>query len=260
MFSTAYNRKIADEVYKLNKKFIEHQHKVGRAMMNGGADYMMEGGNWVDDMTSGISQGMNAILGPIGAVAQNVAPFLPLLGVGKRKAGRPRKMKGGAEVGAGVTGGKRKAGRPRKTTKGYKGKGEELLMEEPVEGGKRKGGKLIDLLKNYKGGAEVGAGVTGGKKKVHKIKGGMKGEGIFSSLLSKIGLGEGEMPESEEDMEGGKRRKGKKGKGVTGGASTGGKKKRSASPWIAHVKAYAKAHKMKYNEALKDPKCKASYK
>lgn len=32
------------------------------------------------------------------------------------------------------------------------------------------------------------------------------------------------------------------------------------NPWIAHVKAYAKKHGMKYNEALRHPACKASYK
>lgn len=31
------------------------------------------------------------------------------------------------------------------------------------------------------------------------------------------------------------------------------------SPWITHVKAYAKKHGIKYNEALKDPKCRQSY-
>ena len=30
--------------------------------------------------------------------------------------------------------------------------------------------------------------------------------------------------------------------------------------WITHVKAYAKKHGMKYSDALKDPKCKSSYK
>ena len=242
MFSNAYNKKIADEVFKLNKKFIEHQRRVGRAMVSD-ANYMMEGGNWVDDMTSGISQGMNAVLGPIGAVAQNVAPFLPLLGLGKRKkAGRPRKVGGamGREVGSGMTGGistggkRKKAGRPRKMKGG--------MESEDMEGGKRK---------------------KAGRPR--KMKGGMEGEGIFSSLLSKIGLGEGESEESEdmEDMEGGKRKKAgrprKMGKGATGGAETGGAKK-PVSKWIAHVKAYAKKYKMKYNEALKDPKCRASYK
>lgn len=30
--------------------------------------------------------------------------------------------------------------------------------------------------------------------------------------------------------------------------------------WIAHVKAYASKHGMSYRDALKDPKCKSSYK
>lgn len=30
--------------------------------------------------------------------------------------------------------------------------------------------------------------------------------------------------------------------------------------WIQHVKAYAAKHKMSYMMALKDPKCKSSYK
>jgi len=33
-----------------------------------------------------------------------------------------------------------------------------------------------------------------------------------------------------------------------------------ANSWIEYVKAYAKKNNMKYNEALKDPKCKAGYK
>jgi hypothetical protein len=33
-----------------------------------------------------------------------------------------------------------------------------------------------------------------------------------------------------------------------------------ANKWIEYVKAYAKKNNMKYNEALKDPKCKAGYK
>ena len=43
-----------------------------------------------------------------------------------------------------------------------------------------------------------------------------------------------------------------------------GKKSRklskSLSNWIMHVKNFAKDHKIKYPEALKHPKCKASYK
>ena len=43
-----------------------------------------------------------------------------------------------------------------------------------------------------------------------------------------------------------------------------GKKSRklskSLSSWIMHVKKFAKDHKIKYPDALKHPKCKASYK
>lgn len=34
----------------------------------------------------------------------------------------------------------------------------------------------------------------------------------------------------------------------------------TGNKWVQHVKAYASKHGMKYGEALKDPKCKSSYK
>ena len=37
------------------------------------------------------------------------------------------------------------------------------------------------------------------------------------------------------------------------------KAKKGGSPWITFVKQYAKKNKMKYNEALKDPKIKSAY-
>ena len=33
-----------------------------------------------------------------------------------------------------------------------------------------------------------------------------------------------------------------------------------ANAWIHHVKKYAKEHNMEYRDALKDPKCRTSYK
>ena len=33
-----------------------------------------------------------------------------------------------------------------------------------------------------------------------------------------------------------------------------------ANAWITHVKAWAKKNGKSYNEALRDPKCKSSYK
>ena len=35
---------------------------------------------------------------------------------------------------------------------------------------------------------------------------------------------------------------------------------RKPNPWVAHVKKFAKEHGMNYSKALKDPRCKASYK
>ena len=55
-----------------------------------------------------------------------------------------------------------------------------------------------------------------------------------------------------------KKTKGKKGKK---GKKHGTRKLHKAlSGWIGHVKSFAKMHKMKYPQALKDPRCKKSYK
>jgi hypothetical protein len=40
----------------------------------------------------------------------------------------------------------------------------------------------------------------------------------------------------------------------------GKKQKKMKNPWIEHVKSYAKKNNMKYSDALKDAKCKSSYK
>jgi hypothetical protein len=47
-------------------------------------------------------------------------------------------------------------------------------------------------------------------------------------------------------------------KGLHGGKIR--RKSTKSSPWITHVKAYAKHHGMNYAEALRDPGCKNSYK
>lgn len=56
--------------------------------------------------------------------------------------------------------------------------------------------------------------------------------------------------ESEQDG-GRRRRKGKMNKGKT--------RKGKVSKWITHVKNFSRANKMDFRDALKDPKCKASY-
>jgi hypothetical protein len=40
----------------------------------------------------------------------------------------------------------------------------------------------------------------------------------------------------------------------------GGKKSAKSSKWIEHCKAFAKKHKMSFKDAMKDPRCKNSYK
>jgi len=56
----------------------------------------------------------------------------------------------------------------------------------------------------------------------------------------------------EPEQDGGRRRrKGKMNKGKT--------RKGKVSKWITHVKNFSRANKMDFRDALKDPKCKASY-
>ena len=50
---------------------------------------------------------------------------------------------------------------------------------------------------------------------------------------------------------GGRRRRGKTRKGKT--------RKGKVSKWITHVKNFSRANKMDFRDALKDPKCKATY-
>lgn len=251
MFDTPYNRKIAEEVLNINRKYIKHAEEEGQlvsdnkmksnvarkkellkgdgifssllskiglgegpvagAIAEGRKKKHLKkmGGNWVDDMTSGISQGMSALLGPIGAVASNVAPLLPLLGVGKKQR-KPRTLRykpklmglGDSVEGSGIFSSLLSDIGLGKPAKGRKGKGEPVLNQVQEGGRRRRGGAILSL------------------------------EG--------------------KTVEGGRRRKGK-GEEMMGG-------KRKPSKWIEHVKSYSKKHNMKYNEALKDPNCRASYK
>ena len=62
---------------------------------------------------------------------------------------------------------------------------------------------------------------------------------------------EEQLKESEEQDGGRRRRKGKMQKGKT--------RKGKVSKWITHVKNFSRVNKMDFRDALKDPKCKASY-
>jgi hypothetical protein len=59
--------------------------------------------------------------------------------------------------------------------------------------------------------------------------------------------------QDQEDKQNGgrRRRKGKMNKGKS--------RKGKVSKWITHVKNFSRANKMDFRDALKDPKCKASY-
>lgn len=185
MFSTDYNRKIAEQVNQINKDFIKHSKRVNR----------------------------------IGGGLLNVAE------TDKSALGRPiggKKMQGEGlfgDIWDGV-----------KSVFGGSIPNELLEDEVPeiIEGGKKKCCKEC---------------VKGGKKKVIK-----KGGNFLDDVLDDVGkvamlaLGK---PKSK--------------KGVKKEVIEGGKKKKSSS-WIEHVKAYAKKHKIKYPDALKDANCKASYK
>lgn len=125
--------------------------------------------------------------------------------------------------------------------------------------------KNIKVLSKMKGGAKP--------KKVARMKGGMdnaeiqadiarrKAEAMHQNELDdehalsimtpaqKAELALMNTPLTAKELAGGKKVKAVKPK--TGNGN---------NPWISHVKSYALKHKLKYNDALKDPKCKSSYK
>jgi hypothetical protein len=211
MFSTDYNRKIAEQVNKINEDFVKHSKKVNRiggGLLNvaqvdktalarpiGGkkASKSMEGEGFFGDIWDGVK----SVFG--GAIPDELLD-------------EPSSM---------VEGGKKKRGK--------KGKGS--CCSDCMEGS-----GIYETDDLMEGGVQFPRVVKGGKK-------GKKGGNILDDLVDDIGkvapliaLG-----------------KPKKGKGISGGV-------KKTSPWIEHVKAYAKKYKMKYPDALKDAKCRASYK
>jgi hypothetical protein len=227
MFSTDYNRKITEQVNKINEDFIKHSKRVGRVgggLLNvasvdktllarpvGGAK--MEGDGFFGDIWDGIKK----VFG--GAIpAELVEEEMPE--GGKKKKGKglytSKKLMKGVPEGL-------KIKNMRKKGKGLYEQ-DDLMEDEPVE-----------------------AEPVGGRKKKGKKGGCMdckEGGNILDDLVDDIGkvapliaLG-----------------KPKKGKGMSGGVA------KKSSPWIEHVKMYAKKHNMKYGDALGDAKCRATYK
>jgi hypothetical protein len=90
------------------------------------------------------------------------------------------------------------------------------------------------------------------KKYMKKMyRGGDNGE-VKEELQPKESEEQKENQDQESKQDGGRRRrKGKMNKGKT--------RKGKVSKWITHVKNFSRANKMDFRDALKDPKCKASY-
>ena len=263
MFSNSYNKKIQSEVLDLNKRFIQHQQRVGRSMLND-ATNMVGGAEDPWAFTGGAKEGAGILSG-----------LLSDIGLGKPKRGGQCACEVG-ETGN-CCGGKKRRGRPRKAM-GKKGKGifsgllskiglgEGDLVEAETGGKKRRG-------RPRKGMGITGGADTGGKKRRGRPR---KGGNWVDDMTSGISQGMNavlapiaSVAQSVAPLAPllalGKPKRGRKGKGITGGADTGGKRKKGkgiaggASKWISHVKKWAKDHKMKYNEALKDAKCKMAY-
>jgi hypothetical protein len=299
MLDTDYNRKISNQIEEINRKYISHARKIGLGTQKGllrvvgGSAYQNELN--VDRVGGARRRVGRAITGGEETQMEGEGIFSGLLsdiGLGKKK--------GKGETGAGSTGGRRRrgkgetgagneepveGGRRRRRGKGEtgagifsgllsdiglgkKGKGEPILNQVQEGGRRRRRGKgetgagifsglLSDIGLGKKGKGETGAGGSGGRRR--RVGKGDDNNNSSGGLLETVGH---LLPLAEEALPLlalGKKKKGNKSKiSDTGAGVSGGKKK--TSPWIAHVKAFAKQHKMKYNEALKDPKCRASYK
>ena len=111
----------------------------------------------------------------------------------------------------------------------------------------------------YESGSGLAYSSLGGKRRTRGKRNSRKRSQRKSKRYMKKMYRGGEEPKSEEkkqdqedNQDGGRRRrKGKMNKGKT--------RKGKVSKWITHVKNFSRANKMDFRDALKDPKCKASY-
>jgi len=237
-------------------------------MMRGGMNLTepeaeMMGGNFLDD------------LGNIAQIGLQLAPLLALgkpkrgrrrggaIGLDEREqdfstptaSGRHRRMKGAGpisgllgmiglgegEMEAGMEAGISTGGRRRYAGISTGGMTRKLLNARAVGSG-------MDEDSFFEGGIE-----TGGRR--GRRRGGIQTGGNFlDDMFSGISKGLDTVAKGADIASKFGLLKGK-GKSKHGGIQTGG-----ANKWVMHVKAFANKHGMKYNEALKDPRCKASYK
>jgi hypothetical protein len=229
MFNSAYNRKIAEDIDAINRKFVTHEKFVGRGRHGGvesaGGMTFASGaiGRSAASGKMGLGAGMSG--GNFMETALGFAPLLLGLGYssddeedmccercgrskcGMRGCGVSPKALAQIEAVEPLIRAKPKA--RRKALKKVVGKGESNYEVEDFEGAGVSGGSWLDTLSTV------------------------------VQIAPLLGLG--------------------KGKAKKKAAAKDGRKANKTSPWIAHVKAFAAKHKMKYGEALSDPRASASY-
>ncbi len=314
MYNTAYNKKIADEVDRLNNRYIKHMESDGGYIMNdrdivrpipmhmqikqgreGGAS-MSQGGSFLDKIpvigsfANMMGLGDN-ILDDIEGMGRRRGGYTGYYQqqLAKGMTGRPMMKASGINggsfldkiplvgsfahmfglgLGDNMEGGKKKRTTrktpvkkaTKKTKKGgndFLSLGRSPLKQIPIVG---------PILSGILGFGEQGELLEGGKKKRATKKGGndliddisgianmfsMQGDNPLDQLIGHDTAYNISKDIATEHMGLGKKKKMTKAKEGT---------KKAPSKWIMHVKNYAKSHGMKYNEALKDPKCSKSYK
>ena len=108
-----------------------------------------------------------------------------------------------------------------------------------------------------------GSGGSGSLLEGMDLEGFQEGNGVVTTPreqdLMKVG---GKRRRNSRKQQGGKSRKRKGSKSSKRKGKKRGTKKlrKTLSKWIMHVKNFAKMNKIKYPAAMKDPRCKASFK
>jgi hypothetical protein len=236
MLSTDYNKKIASQVNEINKRYITSNILTNRepTILNykpQGQDYdaMLRTGNRLiyDPKLEG-SGIFSDLLGSIGLGAKNVATTNMRRGLGKK---RIHKAKGETNIeGNGIFSdllGSIGLGKSKKRI--HKGKGKYGMF------GLGKNDKKDDIIEDIEGG---------------NIEGGMS----VATFLSRATESKRDknLRNIMKDLKDGKFNNPPTVVKSTVGPDYRGGVKKKESNWIKHVKAYAKKHNMKYNEALKE--------
>jgi hypothetical protein len=259
MFNSAYNRKIAGDIDDINRKFVVHEKYVGRGR-HGGA----EGSAGMTFSTGAI--GRSAASGKMGLGAgmsggnflETALGFAPLLlGLGYSSEGEDE----GEEMGCRCACSKAAGGRSRCTC-GMRGCGVDpkalALLSAKHQRSKQVEGVKPMVKRKPRAASAQQAEMKGKGESNYEVEdfegGAMSGGDWLDTLSSAVklaplfGLGKGKKKAAKAAGE-------KDGRKALVAAS----RKKKTSPWIAHVKAFAAKHQMKYNEALSDPRTSATY-